>query len=86
LKLIKLTDPKILVVGVVAAVVVVEPKPPKPPVLPNAPPVVVDVPPNNGLLTVVDVLPNIDVVGCVVVVCPNNEVVGFDCDPNKLPF
>jgi hypothetical protein len=44
------------------------------------------VPPNNGLLTVVDVLPNIDVVGCVVVVCPNNEVVGFDCEPNRLPI
>jgi hypothetical protein len=64
--------------------VVVEPKPLKPAVLPKAPPFVADVPPNNGLLTVVDIT-NIDAVGSVVV-GPNNEVVGFDCDPNKLPI
>ena len=81
-----LTAPKILVVGVVDAVAVVELKPKPPPVLPNVFPVVVDVTPNKGLLTVVDVLPNIDVVGCVVVVCPNIDVVGLGCDPNRLPL
>ena len=61
----------------------------KPPVVEPKPLLVgcvVAVDPNKGLLTVVDVLQNIDVVGCVVVVCPNIDVVGLDCDPNRLPL